>query len=176
MSRSNPCKKKRRQAKSTLLVFGEGLGEEMFLKHLKGIYSRDNGVAIAIRKGRGGSPKDIVKDALNVPGDYNRRIVILDNDKEEAEMQVARERAKKERIYLIENDPCLECLLITILDKKYTGKSSKWYKTQFESKYIEGRKRDNLESYRKVLPKKILEERRPNVPELELLISIIEGN
>ena len=34
MSRTNPYKKKRRHANKTLLIFGEGMNEEVFLKHL----------------------------------------------------------------------------------------------------------------------------------------------
>jgi len=39
MSRTNPFKKKRRAAKTTMLVYGEGQAEEMFLKHLRSLYA-----------------------------------------------------------------------------------------------------------------------------------------
>ena len=54
MSRSDPDKKKRRAASQTLLMYGEGLGEEVFLKYLRGLYARDSGVAVTIRNGKGG--------------------------------------------------------------------------------------------------------------------------
>jgi len=44
MSRTNPYKKKRHVAERTLLVFGEGLSEEILLKHLKSLYSYNSNV------------------------------------------------------------------------------------------------------------------------------------
>ena len=105
MSRTNPYKKKRRQASRTLLIFGEGLGEEMFLKHLKGLYSRNSDVAITVRKGRGGTADGIVIDAAKVPGAFNRKVVVLDNDKSRSEMKKARAEADKRKIELIEKPP-----------------------------------------------------------------------
>ncbi len=95
MSRTNPYKKKRRSASRTLLMYGEGLGEEMFLKYLRGLYSRDSGVAVTIRNGKGGTATNIIANAINEPGAFERRIVILDNDKGEQEMGHARVEAQK---------------------------------------------------------------------------------
>lgn len=89
MSRTNPHKKKRRAASQTLLMYGEGLGEEMFLKYLRGLYARDSGVAITIRNGKGGNALNIIVDASNAPGGFDKRIVVLDNDKGNEEMQRA---------------------------------------------------------------------------------------
>jgi hypothetical protein len=70
MSRTNPYKKKRRAAKQTLLMYGEGLGEEVFLKHLKRLYAKDSGVAITIRNGKGGGFKNIVMALDNFREDF----------------------------------------------------------------------------------------------------------
>ena len=92
MSRTNPYKKKRHSANRTLLMYGEGLGEEMFLKYLRGLYSYGSGVAVTIRNGRGGNAVAYI-NAVNEPGAFDRRIVILDNDKSEQEMNCARTEA-----------------------------------------------------------------------------------
>ena len=97
MSRTNPYKKKQRAASETLLMYGEGLGEEMFLKYLRGLYARDSGIAVTIRNGKGGNAVNIIIDASNAPGDFNKRVVVLDNDKADTEMQQARQEATKQR-------------------------------------------------------------------------------
>jgi hypothetical protein len=175
MSRTNPFKKKRRQASKTLLVFGEGFGEEMFLKYLKSLYSYKSNVAITVKKGKGGDAQNIVIDADRTPGAFDRKIVILDNDKAKAEMAKARQEAKNRGIELIENTPCLESLLVSILDKKPASKNSAWCKGEFESKYIEKKKRGESSEYIKLFPKKLLDGQRPKIHELDKLISIMEG-
>ena len=99
MSRTNPFKIKRRRANKTLLIFGEGLGEEIFLKHLKSIYACDCNVAITIKKGKGGDVKSIVVDASKIPGAFDRKIVVLDNDKSVEEMKKARQEANHKVSY-----------------------------------------------------------------------------
>jgi hypothetical protein len=175
MSRTNPYKKKKRQANKTLLVFGEGFGEEMFLKHLKSLYSYKSNVAITIKKGKGGDAKNIVIDAAKIPGAFDRKIVILDNDKTKTEMAKARQEAKNRGIELIENTPCLEHLLVSILDEKPSGKNSNWCKGEFESKYIDKKKRGEPSEYIKLFPKKLLDDKRSEISGLNKLILIMEG-
>jgi len=175
MSRTNPYKKKKRQASKTLLMFGEGLGEEMFLKHLRRLYSCNRNVAITVKKGRGGDPQNIVIDADRIPGAFDRKIVILDNDRTKTEMNKARQEAKNRGIELIENTPCLEFLLITILDKKPGGKTSNWCKGEFESKHLNKKKRGEPSEYTKLFPKKLLDTKRSKISELNKLVLIMEG-
>lgn len=175
MSRTNPYKLKRRHANKTLLVFGEGFSEEIFLKYLKSTYSFNKNVAITIKRGKGGTPYNVVLDANKIPGAFDRRIVIIDNDKPKTEIQKARSIAKEKNIELIENTPCLESLFINILDKKY-NQNSNWFKHEFESKYLDRKKRDELDEYIKLFPKKLLEKKKADIIELKKLISIMEGN
>ncbi len=81
-------------ANRTLLVYGEGMCEEMFLKHIKGLYSYSANIAVTIRKGKGGNAVDVIIDADKVPGDFEKKVVFLDNDKTSEEMQKARKEAK----------------------------------------------------------------------------------
>lgn len=176
MSQTNPYKKKRRQANKTLLVFGEGLGEEMFLKHLKSLYyNRDSGTSIKIYKGRGGTSYNIIIDADKTLGAFDRKIVVIDNDKTKIEMIKARQEAKNRGIELIENTPCLEFLLLSILRKKPSGKNSHWCKREFESKYIDKKKRGESGEYTKLFPKPLLDSQQFNLSELRKLILIMEG-
>ncbi len=176
MSRSDPYKIKRRSASQTLLMYGEGLGEETFLKYLKGLYSRDTGKAIKIRNGKGGAPADIVTSAVNEPGDFDQRIVIIDNDKSAQEMSSARVVAKQKGVVLLENSPCLEATLLSILKpgQSFSNKTSAWCKSEFQSNYLDKKKRTELGEYGKIFPKTILDEQRINVAELNALISLME--
>lgn len=175
MSRTNPYKKKRRSASRTLLMYGEGLGEEMFLKHLRGLYSRYSGVAVTIRNGKGGTATSIITNAVNEPGAFDRRIVILDNDKSEQEMNNAREEAGRHGIEMLENSPCLEATLLTILrpGQSFSGRTSTWCKSEFESNYLNKKKRTELGEYGKFFPKDILDIQRKQVSELNILISLM---
>ena len=176
MSRTNPYKKKRRSASRTLLMYGEGLGEEMFLKYLRRLYSRNSGVAVTIRNGKGGTATNIITNAVNEPGAFDRRIVILDNDKNKQEMNRARAEAKQKGIELLENSPCLESTLLSILrtGQSFSNKTSAWCKSEFESNYLDKKKRTELGEYGKIFSKTILDTQRVNVSELNTLISLME--
>lgn len=175
MSRSNPFKKKPRAAKKTFLVYGEGLGEEMILKHFKSEYSCDNGISFKVQSGAGGDASNIIVDATKIPGSYHSKIVVLDNDKPLKEMERARARARSEGITLIENTPCLEAVLLTTLDANTPkGKTSSWYKKKFQSTYIPKKKRSDPNEYTKNFPKALLETMRSKVVELDAMITLFE--
>ena len=177
MSRSNPFKKKRRVANRTLLIYGEGLDDETFLKYLRWLYSFGRNVQVTVRSGTGGSAVNVVIQAFREPGDFDRKIVVLDNDKESQEMIQARQEAQRRSIELLENTPCIEAMLLAVLknDASSGSKSSKWCKTEFESKHIDEKKRTELAAYLKVFPKTLLDSRRSKVKELNRLISLMLG-
>ena len=177
MSRTNPYKKKRRSANRTLLVYGEGFCEEVFLKYLRGTYSYNSGIAVTIRNGKGGGAIEVVVSASKEPGDFGRRVVVLDNDKSVQEMSKVRFEAKSRNIELLENTPFLEALLLAILRKgvSFSKKPPAWCKSEFESNYLDRHKRTEIEEYQKVFPKDMLEKRRKDIPVLNQLILIMEG-
>jgi len=177
MSRTNPLKQKRRLAHRTLLVFGEGLCEEVFIKHLKKLYSYNSNVAITVRRGKGGTPADVVIDSDKIPGDYETRVVVIDNDKNQKEMELARQEAKTRKIILIENTPCIEALLLSVLNngKDFTRKTSDWCKKEFEKKYIEKKKRSEPEQYERLFIKSLLDSCRSKSSVLDTMIRLMEG-
>ncbi|PIT93073.1 MAG: hypothetical protein COU06_01940 [Candidatus Harrisonbacteria bacterium CG10_big_fil_rev_8_21_14_0_10_38_8] len=177
MSRTNPYIKKRRSAKRTLLIYGEGLSEQIFLKHLRGLYSYGSDLTVTIRNGKGGTAIDIIKNAINDHGEFDRRVVVLDNDKSKLEMKQARTDAKRRGIEILENSPCLEATLLTILKpgRSYSGRTSAWCKREFESKYLNKKKRTEIDEYKRFFPKKVLEAQRANVSVLNMLISLMQG-
>jgi hypothetical protein len=162
-----------------LLVFGEGLGEEIFIRCIRGVYAQETGPSVKIRAGKGGCPEEVVNDAwkLNLGLGYDRIVVVFDNDKPKEEMLRARKFAKEKSIDVIEHSPCLESILLRILKEPNipVGRSSKFYKDIFEKKYISKKRRGDLDEYMRVFPNELLNDARLSVPELDALIRVIAG-
>ena len=177
MSRTNPGKKKRRAAGKTILVYGEGLSEEVFLKHLRSLYSFNTNVAVTIRRGKGGTADGLVLHTSRALGAFSRRCVLLDNDKGKSEMKRARALCVEKKMEIFENFPCLEAILLSILSNgaSFSSKSSPWCKKEFESKHISGKNRGNLDMCKNKFPKSLLDRMRSKVPELNALIKLMEG-
>lgn len=175
MSRSNPKKKKRREAKTTVLVYCEGQGEEIFLKHLRSLFSYNSGKSITIKNGKGGTATSIVQNAIKHSAGYNTRVVILDNDKGKREMEKARSLAEKGGIDLIENTPCLEATLLHILEgKPFKSKKSSSCKKYFEKNYLSKQQRGELFRYNEVFPKVLLELKRKECETLDQVLHWFE--
>ena len=177
MSRSNPYKKPRRVAKQTVLFYGEGMGEEIFLKHLRGIYAQNSGLALTIRRGKGGTADGVVLSAIKYSGAFDRKVVVLDNDKSKGEMEKARQLAAQHSVILLENKPCLEALLLGILEPKlnFEGKTSTWCKQEFQKKYIEKKQRSQSHRYEDLFTKTTLDKARKRLKSLHEVILVMEG-
>lgn len=177
MSRSNPYKKPRRAAKQTILFYGEGMGEEIFLKHLRGIYTQNSGLAVTIKRGKGGTADGIVLSAIKYSGAFDRKVVVLDNDKSKGEMEKARKLAEQHCIVLLENKPCLEALLLGILEPKlnFEIKTSAWCKQEFHKKYIKKKQRSESHRYETFFTKVILDKARKRLKSLHEVILVMEG-
>lgn len=169
--------KKWKKQKRTILFYGEGASEDVFLRHLRKIYAHNHGIKITIKNGNGGSADIIVKKAINYYGAFDVRVVLVDNDKPKKEMDAARKLAKKGVINLIENEPCLEALLLRILNigKTAENRKSEYYKKEFEKKHICEKKRCDIDEYGKIFPKNILDSRRKKIAELDKIIGFMEN-
>lgn len=176
MSRTNPYKKRRRSAHKTRLIYCEGLEDFVVIKYLRGLYSQDSGISCKVLRGKGGSADGIVAQASSVQGAYDDRRVVLDNDKPKAEMTKARQIARQKGIKIIELRPCIEALLLSILEprKKIHAKSSSWCKKEFESRYISDRQRSNIKRLESLLPKYLLDTRREGNEALNKIIKLFE--
>jgi len=177
MSRTNPTKLPRRFAKSTQLVFGEGLEDKSWLKHLRSLYARDVGVYSKVDCGAGGSPRDIVEAAKRKASGC-KVIVVIDGDKpqqEYTEMQRVLDDSTNVQVIIIK--PCTEALLLAILsDGKWPNLSASKCKSEFERKHIDRKKRREQEAYAKLFNKDLLDGMRKKIPDLDKLISIFSGN
>jgi len=176
MSRTNPYKKKRREAKKTILLYCEGSDDKTFLNYLKELFARDSGVFVNIKENHGGEANGVLRGVLKqIKADIMVCIYDIDTGVDIA----LKQKVKKQDILCIENSPCLESLLLTILEKEkdYSNyQKCNQCKKIFESKYLDKKKRKNKRNYAKFFPKKLLIQKAKTIENLKILIDLINGN
>lgn len=165
---SGAAKQKRRSVRQTLLVVGEGYAEVGFIKHVKGVYGASVGRSVQEANAHGKGGKHVLDVAMRRMSnrDYDKVILLLDTDTDWDDAD--RQKARKERIGVIESVPCLEAWLLQILGVKVDG-STREYKQAFhnhvgcdahESRYLD-----------KYFAKEVLDRARNTVPQLADLLN-----
>ena len=170
-------KLKIRTSKKIILIFAEGLRDVMFVKYLKSLYLRTNEIDFRIRNGMGGTANGIVMETINSLGSYDKRVTIVDNDKNKSEMEKARLLAKNNNIELIEITPCIEAMFLCILLDNLSNKLLKTgkCKCKYEKDFLKKSGIEDQNDLIKLFPKKLLTSRRKNILTLDLIIRLIEG-
>lgn len=116
----------------------------------------------------------LVIEAGNVLGGFDRRAVKLDKDRSAAEIKKAEQLAKKTGIVLIWTKPCIEALLLDILENKdFSSYQSKTCKQRFEKQYVNTAKRTDSRAYESIFPIGVIEDARKRIPELDALIRFV---
>lgn len=112
--------KKPNLIKTTLLIVGEGADDKAFITHLKNLYCpRGCGVTVKVEAGDGGSPGNIITNAIRSfeSADYSKRIIILDADVPPSQAEIAKARKNGYEILLWE-PKCLEGVLLEVLGER----------------------------------------------------------
>lgn len=166
--------------RKTLLIFCEGEADQTFLRHLRSIYcanQKPSAPKVSVKKGRGGSAHNLIIDAFRVPGLFTKRAVKLDSDRGKEEAEKAKQTATSKKINLLFSNPCLEALLLQILDPKtkISSWSSSKCKSEFERRFIPKLKRTQTSVYRDIFTKEILDEARARLPELDEIVVFMLG-
>lgn len=169
-----------RIVRDTALIFGEGRDDRIFLAYLVHIYASGHNSTrpkITVRKGRGGSADGVIEDARKVPGSFSRKLVKLDQDRPQDEIDEAVRIARRHKIQIAFSVPCLEGTFLNILEPNddHSGESSETCKRSFESRYISHSNRGKMAEYTRVFPKAILDEARRRIPVLDEIITYIES-
>jgi len=168
--------KELRQKKKSVLAYGEGEDEKIFLRHLVRLYCRSDKVAVATGSAGGGDPTYMLCRAIRarrgVKRDYE--FILLDTDKPWAEEM--KENAKTEGIELIGNDPCFESFLLDILEcsESLKGLGTWKCKALFEKEYAHGNFTE--EECLRLFPKSLLNSARERNEKLNKIVKIIEGD
>jgi hypothetical protein len=170
--------KPRRHAKRAVLLFAEGATEEAFLRFLGGlIYERGCGHSLKIASANGGSPEDIIEACLSrlELAAYDTCLVLMDTDVPWSEnvFQAARDRG----LILVGAEPCIEGLLLRLLDDPYYPKvkaDSKKCKVRFEEAYLDERQKLNPNAYARIITKEALISKRRQCTALYAILRFIE--
>lgn len=165
-------KKHRKVVLQTILIVGEGARDEAFLKHLKSLYvGRESSVNVRIINAQGGSPYDIVTFAArqiqNVS--YDRAVVVMDTDV--PWLQKTENKAKRHKIKLIGVEPCIEGLMLSILNNNPSNSSNEC-KHRLEQ-IINGDLTDKR-SYQDHFPKTLIDEKCESIPVLKEIVNSLK--
>ena len=153
----------------SVLIVGEGLTEEAFLRHLKSLYiTRGCGIGLKIRNAHGKGPDHVVGFSIRQRNNaaYDRVIALLDTDDPWPDKVVKRARQKK--IELIGSTPCIEGLLLRILNQPVPEQSADC--KQRIMNLINGRL-TIPGSYSALITHEALEARRVQIRELDKLLN-----
>ncbi len=167
----------------SILVYGEGKTEAVFLNHLRTVYACEIRARVQVDAGQGGGSKQVaermIKKHLNL-GSYDRSLLLLDSDVPNDD--IPQIWLKKHKISLVCSEPqCLEGLFLTLLDDPPPSKDrhhSKNWKQRFRRNHL-GTDRDTevLERLKKkcpeLFPRELLEEKRRQIPTLHELIEFL---
>lgn len=173
-------RQKFRHTKKTVLIVGEGPTEKAFLQYLKDMHiTRDMDIAVKVECGSGGSPRSVVEKAVRLKGSraYDKCFVLVDADLPfEFDRGLERRIHKKPRIEMLNATPCIEGLLLAILDLNFSQQAttSTESKKIFETKHLPEDKKTDTRSYERIFSKQIIEERRRAVPELDAILRAVE--
>ena|SRR3989344_5874276 len=164
-----------RKRKITVLAYGEGEDEKIFLRYLVASYCRRDKVTVATASAGGGDPTYILNKAIRYRRGIKRdfEFILLDTDKEWTEKMKL--QAKEESIELIGNHPCLEAFFLEILESTETYKEvgSGRCKEFFEKLCVGGN--FNEDECIKLFPKSLLNDARQKNSKLDKIIKMIEG-
>lgn len=170
-----------RNTKTTILIVGEGPTEKAFLQYLKELYlARDYAVAIKVECGSGGSPCSVVQKAIRLRGSraYDKCYVLFDADRPlETDYKLSDRMNKRPHVEVLKATPCIEGLFLAIL--KHPGFSqvsavSDSCKRDFHADYISEEKKMDKRSYATRFSKTILDSRRGQVPELDIILKAMQ--
>lgn len=163
----------RRRTKKTRLVYCEGAGDKAFLDCLKPLYTTDI-YNVDIKRGTGGDQVHLVEEAIRKGRAYDEKFMKIDGDRDLDEMANAEQLANAHELIILKTTPCIERLLINILEpsKRIGSWNSSQLKTYFEAKYINRNKRTDVRIYQKCFPKATLDEAKERLPELKELTDL----
>jgi hypothetical protein len=162
-----------REAKTTILIVGEGDTEKAFLDHLRSHYvTRGCGVSVTTRNAHGKGPENVVDVAIRHAKGADYTIVAILMDTDLPWTPTLRKLARKKKICLIGASPCCDGLLLHILGEPVPEESS-----HCKAKLVArlGRKPVVPEAYRNDFSKALLDDRRDAVGALGKLLSLIAG-
>ena len=174
----------------TQLVYVEGPDESAFIKYLrKHPYKKDIrgcGMKSEIIIAQGGGFQDVFDEALKrKENGYDRIVVVMDYDwmgdtpaQRKNQLRRLEEQIQdKNTALLIVNKPCLEGLLLSILEDENFSEEDGCdsLKSHFQKQYLDKSERKIPDNYTKFFSREKIEIARGRVSSLDLLIRAIQN-
>ena len=170
MSSNSP---NRRAVLRTVLIVGEGACEVAFLNHLKTLFvKRGCGVSVKISNANGKGSAHVVDFAIRQSQNTAYDVVAALLDTDDVWTDALKKHAENNKIKLVPSSPCLEGLLLEILDE-FKMDSSQHLKEKMHPK-LSGKKTEAT-SYATLFTVELLEERKTKVASLNTLIQLMQG-
>jgi len=158
------------------LLYGEGPSDAAFLRHLHSLFApRGEGFQIKTDGNEGGDPVNVLRKCIRYRrcAEYTSRTVLVDTDRPWCPEGVVA-RARKEGIALLPARPCIEGLLLHILDQQVPPTSGEC-KRVFHREHMPEAKMMNHRNYQPKFPVDLLASRAPEIPTLAALIRFLES-
>ncbi len=162
----------------SIVVFGEGKTEAVFLKHLCSVYAPEIQARVLVDAGQGGGSKQVavrmIKQHLNL-GSFDRSLLLLDADLPHHDIPDV--WLKKYKIQLVCSAPQCLTLLGDLPPSKERHLSRNW-KQRFRRNHL-GTDRDSeiLDRLKKkcpeLFPRELLDEKKKQIPALQALIEFL---
>lgn len=167
----------------SILLFGEGKTEAVFLKHLHSLYAPEIRARVLVDAGQGGGSRQVaermIKKHLDL-GSYDRGLLLLDADLPHHDIPAT--WLKKHKIQVVCSSPqCLEGMFLTLLNDPPPAKErhiSRNWKQRFRRNHL-GTDRDSeiLDRLKKKCPellaRELLDARAKQIPALKALIDFL---
>lgn len=170
--KSNKNKRATRQTKPTILFVGEGKTEVAFIKHLKSLYQPERSPPVRVDTQDGHDAGNILRTALRRPDTEARDAIVCLYDLDTVLPVGDLKKAEDKKFVLIGAEPCIEGFMLDILGKERPH-STKNCKHKMHPMLGGKGKETDPNSY-KIFTKKILEKSRLRLPNLDLILSLIE--
>lgn len=125
-----------RVTRQTALVVGEGYAEVLVLGHIRSLYTGDReGVRLTVKNARGRGAAHVVDMARRhaAVAAYDTAAALFDVDT--SCTAAARQLAKRGRIELLEQDPCLEAWLLAVHGIQNPDYTTAQHKRLFERQF-----------------------------------------
>ncbi len=163
----------RRRTKKTRLVYCEGAHDKAFLDCLKSVYATDT-YNVDIKRGAGGDQVHLAEETIKKGRAYDEQCLKIDGDRPEDEMEQADAVAAGGNVIVMRTIPCIERLLINILEpsKRISSWNSTRLKNYFEANHIPEDKRTDVRAYKAIFTETVLDNAKARLPELQALINL----
>lgn len=176
--------RKERLEKESLILFGEGPSEALFLELFRSYYSNElSNKKIVVNNANGGSPEDIFiklnKEHLQTGNSDTPCLVLIDSDiklddyskyflKDHSNVRVVHSRPQ-----------CIEGLFLTLLDDNLvlSKQTSKRFKTHFQRSYLQVNSSKVLARLKckreQLFPKTLIESKKNQVPQIKEILEFL---